>query len=171
MSTQPSESYRFPGYNVRPITEQDRPYLEMQIKADKYHRDWMTADCFMKPLPGESSWALEDKLGRVVFYFKNTPVIRMTIQFTAEADLSGKKRNMAGLIRGLAWIEAIFKRNRFREIIFDTTAPELELFAKRHLGFVDAPLLSRVIPSMEYGQEMRPQAMGTVPTDRLERQE
>lgn len=169
MSTQPSESYRFPGYNVRPITEQDRPYLEMQIKADPYH-EGMTADFFMKPLPGESSWALEDKLGRVVFYFKNSPVIRMSIQFTAEADLTGKKRNMAGLIRGLAWIEAIFKRSRFREIIFDTEGPELQLFAKRHLGFVDAgKLLSRMIPTPG-SQEMQPRAMGTVPTGRLERQ-
>lgn len=168
MSTQPSQTYHFNGYIVRPVTEQDRPYLEMQIQADEYHRERMDADFFLKVLPGESSWALEDKDGRVVFYFKNSPVVRMSIQFTAEADLTGKRRNISGLIRGLAWIEAIFRASLFREIIFDTEGPELQLFAKRHLGFVDAPgLLSRLLSTPE-GLEAQDRSVGTVPTGRLE---
>lgn len=146
MSTQPFQTYQFDGYTVRPMTEQDRPFLGLQIQADQHHRDKVEADFFLKLLPGESAWALEDAEGRVVFYFKNSPVVRMHIQFTAEADLTGKRKNMAGLIKGLAWIEAIFRVSRFREIIFDVDGPELEEFAKRHLGFRDARnLLSKPI--------------------------
>jgi hypothetical protein len=164
MSTQPVQAYRFDGHVVRPVTEQDRPYIEMQIKADPYHRDKMDADFFLKLLPGESSWALEDRQGRVVFYFKNSPVVRMHIQFTA-----GKRRHAAGLIRGLAWIEAIFRASFFREIIFDVDSTELEAFAKGRLGFVDAPhTLSRLITSPQ-AKESQPRAVGTVPTGRLER--
>jgi hypothetical protein len=112
---------------------------------------------------------LEDEDGRVLFYFKNSPAIRFSIQFTADADLSGKRRNMGGLMRGLIWIEAIFRASRFREIIFDADSPELENFAKRRLGFVDAPnLLSRVISHLD-GQESQLGTVGTVPTDKLER--
>jgi hypothetical protein len=169
MSTQPIQTYQFDGYTVRPITEQDRPYLEVQIQADEYHRHKVTPNFFLKLLPGESAWALEDADGRVVFYFKNSPVVRMHIQFTAEADLTGKRKTMAGLIKGLAWIEAIFRVARFREIIFDADGPELYVFAKRHLGFVDAPgLLSRLLPTLD-DPATQPRAVGTVPTNRLER--
>ena len=163
MSTQPSQAYRFDGFLVRPITEQDRPYLELQIQADDYHREKVDADFFLHPQPGETSWALEDEDGRIVFYFKNVPVVRMHIQFTA-----GRRRaTLFGLVRGLAWIEGIFRAARFREIIFDVDNPELEIFAKRHLGFVAQPnLLSRLIPTSETPQ-MQLRAVGTVPTGTL----
>lgn len=168
MSTKPNQIFNFDGYTVRPVTEQDRPYLEMQIQADEYHRDQMTADYFLKLLPGESAWALENAEGRVVFYFKNAPAVRMSIQFTAETSRAGKLENMAGLMKGLAWIEAIFRASYFREIIFDTEGPELQLFAKRRLGFVDAPgLLSRAIAPYK-GQESQLRTVGTVPTGGLE---
>jgi hypothetical protein len=102
----------------------------------------MDADYFMKLLPGESAWALEDQRGQVVFYFKNSPAVRISIQFAN----AGRRRNMLGLIKGLAWIEAIFRGALFREIIFDTEGPDLMDFAKKHLGFRDAAnLLSRLI--------------------------
>jgi hypothetical protein len=169
MSFSPTPLFQFDGLSVRPITEQDRPFLWLQIQADEDHRDWMDPDFFLKPLPGESSWALEDEDGCVIFYFKNSPAVRMSIQFIAEADHRAKRRNMTGLMRGLAWIEAIFSASRFREIVFDTKRPELRSFAKRRLGFVDAPeLLSRVIPCYE-SNGSQPCAVGTVPTDGLER--
>lgn len=108
-------------------------------------------------------------MGRVVFYFKNSPAVRMSIQFTAETGLQGKRRNMAGLIKGLAWIEAIFRASRFREILFDVDGPELKEFAKRRLGFTGASdLLSRTISPYE-GKESQPRTVGTVPTGELER--
>jgi len=169
MSTNHIPTYHFEGYTVRPITERDRPYLELQIQADEYHREKVTADFFLDILPGESSWALEDADGRVVFYFKNSPAVRMHIQFTADHELAGKKRTMLGLLKGLPWIEAIFKASRFREIIFDVDSPDLEEFAKRRLGFTDARnLLSRMLTPYE-SHATQPSAVGTVPTDRLER--
>jgi hypothetical protein len=164
-----SQTFTFGGYIVRSLSEKDRNFLNLQIAADPYHREKMEADFFLKPLPGESSWALEDAEGRVVFYFKNSPVIRMHIQFTAEGDLDGKRRNMNALMRGLAWIEGVFRATRFREILFDVDGPELKEFAKRRLGFVDASdLLSHTISPYE-GKESQPRTVGTVPTDELER--
>ena len=169
MSAAPSQVFQFDGYTVRPITEQDRPFLEMQINADRWHRDKVRTDFFMKPLPGESSWALEDVDGRVVFYFKNSPVVRMHIQFCAQDDLKGRRRTMAGLLRGLAWIEGLFRSSLFREIIFDVDSPELEDFAKRRLGFVEASgLMTRPITPFEV-EKMEPKPVGTVATNRLER--
>jgi len=168
MTTKPLQTYEFDGYTVRPMTEQDRPYLEIQIQADEHHRDKVTADFFLKPLPGESSWALEDEEGRVVFYFKNSPVVRMHIQFTPD-ETGTRRRTITGLMKGLAWIEAMFRVARFREIIFDVDSPELEEFAKRRLGFTEARrLLGRMIPqSSDTGTQ--PAGLGTVATSKLER--
>ena len=52
MSTQPRQTYQFDGNTVRPMTEQDRPYLEMQIQADEYHRDKMNAGFLPEPVAG-----------------------------------------------------------------------------------------------------------------------
>jgi hypothetical protein len=133
-----NQTFTFDGYTVRPLTERDRPYLEMQIRADEYHRDWMTADFFLKPEPGEDAWALEDHQGMIVFYFKTATAVRMYIQFPAITTIGDRVRNAAGMTKGLAWISDIFRHNRFREILFDTKRPELANFAKRRLGFRDA---------------------------------
>lgn len=169
MSTQPSQSFHFDGYTVRPITEQDRPYLQLQIDADDYHRHKMDADFFLKLKPGESAWALEDEQGLIVFYFKNVPVVRMHIQFAVDDRLEAKRRNIDALSRGLAWIMGIFRVARFREIITDPDGPELSLFLRRRLGFVDAPRLLWTAVSLGSEPKMEPEPLGTVPTDRLER--
>ena len=141
-----TNSFTFDGYTVRRATEKDRPYLQLQIDADPYHRDTITPDFFLKLYPGEDSWALEDESGRVVFYFKTGTAVRLCIQFTAEEDVTRKVENRAALMKGLRWIEGIFRANKFREIIFDTEAVELANFAKRRLGFKEAcGLLSRMI--------------------------
>lgn len=146
MSTQPSQLFQFEGYTVRPITEQDRAYLEEQIAGDPLHKDRMDADYFIKLLPGESAWALEEN-GQIVFYFKNSPAVRISIQFAN----AGRRKNMLGLMKGLVWIENIFRASFFREIIFDTEGPDLMDFAKKHLGFRDAPnLLRRLIHPQVY---------------------
>jgi hypothetical protein len=133
-----SNSFTFEGYTVRSLTERDRPFLEMQIKADEYHRDWLTADFFLKPKPGEDAWALEDEQGMVVFYFKTATAVRMYIQFPAITTIEDKVRNAAGMMKGLKWLGDILRHNKFREIIFDTKRAELANFAKKRLGFRDA---------------------------------
>jgi hypothetical protein len=147
MSTQPTTVLSFDGYTVRPVTEQDRPYLEMTIRDDPFHRDRMTADYFLKPEQGQDSWAMEDEEGFVLFYFKTSAVVRIGIQFTRSDHLTDKMLNAMALTRGLAFVEAIFQANRFREVLFDTEGPELAAFAKRRMGFTDAGnLLVRSIP-------------------------
>ena len=144
------QTFTFDGYTVRPLDERDRPYLEFQISADPYHRDRMDADHFLKLQPGEDAWAIEDEQGRVLFYFKTATAVRLSIQFPSiEEGAEDKARNREGMLKGLAWIEGIFRANRFREILFDTEGIELANFAKRRLGFREATgLLSRPIQPM-----------------------
>jgi len=140
-------SFTFDGMTVRPLSDKDRPYLDALIAADPYHRDRMNADYFLRLAPGEDSWALEDGAGRVVFYFKTATCVRMSIQFPPPEGIRDRARTADALIRGLRWIAGIFQVNKFREILFDTEGPELTQFAKKHLGFHDAPgLLAYRIP-------------------------
>ena len=165
----PDVSFTFGGYVVRPVAERDRAYLEKLIREDDYHRERMNADFFLKPKPGEESLALEDKSGQVVFYFKTQAAVRLAIQFTDSSTLAAKRRNGMALIEGLAWIIGILRKNNFREILFDTEGPELHVFAKRHLGFVDAPGLLAMAVDSTPAVEIQPEAVGTLPTGRLER--
>lgn len=163
MSTAPQHFFVFDGYLVRPVTEQDRPFLEMQIKADEYHREWMDADFFLKCKPGEDAWALEDQTGRVIFYWKTQVAARIFIQFTAGQEWETKFRNLDALLKGLAWLEAKLTYNNFREIIFDTQNPPLERFAKNRLGFVQsAPTLKKMLDTIR-GRPPQPEPLGTVP--------
>jgi len=131
-------SFTFDGYTVRPVTERDRPYLDQQIEADPYHHGRMDADYFLKLQPGEDAWALEDEQGKVVFYFKTATAVRLSIQFPPTSDADDKMHNREGMLRGMAWIEGMFRANRFREILFDTEGVELANFAKKRLGFTEA---------------------------------
>jgi hypothetical protein len=160
-----SQTFHFDGYTVRPVMEADRSYLSILIQADVYHCDRMDADYFMKPLPGETSWALENPQGRVLFYFKTAPVVRMSIQFTGNETPQEREANRDALTKGLAWIEAMFAAARFREILFNTEGPELTLFARKRLGFAPAPgLMVRPITMFD-SQQSPPRDVGTVPTD------
>ena len=143
------QTFTFDGYTVRPLDERDRPYLDIQIEADDFHRGRMTSDHFLQLQPGEDAWAIEDEQGRVVFYFKTATAVRLSIQFPSIEGAGDKARNREGMLKGLAWIEGIFRANGFREILFDTEGIELANFAKRRLGFTEATgLLSRPIQPM-----------------------
>jgi hypothetical protein len=140
-------SFTFKGYTVRIVTEMDRAYLADLIEADDYHRHSMTPDYFLKPERGEDAWALE-KDGRVLFYFKTQTAVRMGILFANGETPAGRHVNRFALIDGMKWLMPLLVTNGFREILFDTKGPELEVFAKRHLGFADAGrLLTRPLPS------------------------
>jgi hypothetical protein len=166
-----SQTFSFDGYTVRPVTEADREYLDLLIAADKYHFDRMDADYFLKPLPGETAWALEGRQGKVLFYFKTTPAVRMAIQFAGNNTPQEREANRDALTRGLAWIEATLAAARFRELLFETEGPELTLFARKRLGFFPASGLMVRSISMPDSLKLPPEAVGTVPTSTVEGRE
>jgi hypothetical protein len=142
---QPTNAFAFKDYEVRAITEADRPYLAQLIEADEYHRDNMTPDYFLLRERGEDAWALE-KNGKVLLYFKTSTAVRVGMLFAQVETRDDRRENQIALMNGLAWLEVILAGNGFREILFDTEGPELHVFAQRHLGFVDTPnLMSRAI--------------------------
>jgi hypothetical protein len=127
--------FRFEDYIVRPIEERDRDFLAERIAADEYHHDVMDADFFLKLLPGEAAWAIEDQKGNVLLYFKTQNVARISLQFTQQ----DRELNRNVLVKGMEWIEGMLIQNRFHEMIFDTKGRELRIMAKRRLGFRDSP--------------------------------
>lgn len=136
---------RFDSYIVRPVAEADRLFLDETIAKDEYHRDCMSADYFLKLLPGEAAWAVEDEIGNVLLYFKTQNVARISLIFTRpDRELN---RNL--LTKGMAWLENMLVQNRFHEMLFDTKGRELRLMAKRRLGFRDSPEeLVKTLPAL-----------------------
>lgn len=161
--------FTFDGYTVRPVGEHDRAFLAQLIEADQYHRARMTPDFFLKLMPGEDAWVLEDERGEVVFYFKTSTAVRLAIQFRPTASPTDRARNRRALLRGMRWIEDVFRKNLFREVITDTEGSELRLFAKRHLGFVEASMLTRSISWVNSPPKMATEAVGREPTTSVER--
>ena len=154
----------FDGYTVRPVEESDRNYIDTLIAADVYHCGKMDADFFLMPLPGETAWALEDAKGVVLFYFKTTPAVRMAIQFTGNDTHRQRTDNSEALLKGLAWLEANLAAANFRELLFDVDGPELKIFAKRRLGFVEeSKLMVRPIAPLPT-PNVPLRSLGTVPT-------
>lgn len=160
--------FTFDGYTLRPIRETDRNHLVYCIEQDEYHQNKMTADFFYKLQPGEEAYALEDESGKVVFYLKNSVAVRMDIQFTPITSIRNVRDNQSALMRGLQWIEGLFRAKRYREIIFEADGPELYVFAKRRLGFRDATVLSRQLMAPPKNQETQHEAVGTLATSKLE---
>ena len=126
--------FRFADYIVRPVEERDRAYLSEKITGDEYHRDVMNADFFLKLLPGEAAWAIEDQKGNVLVYFKTQNVARISLQFTQQ----DRELNRDVLTKGTAWLEELLAQNHFHEMLFDTKGRELRIMAKRRLGFRDS---------------------------------
>lgn len=141
--------FSFDGYTVRAVGEQDRVFLELLIESDDYHRGRMDPDFFLRLEPGEDAWAMEDEEHRVVFYFKTSTAVRIAIQFAAAVTMGDRRSNQSALMRGLRWIEGMFRVNRFTEILFDTEGPELASFAKRRLGFVERSVFSKTLRPVE----------------------
>jgi hypothetical protein len=138
-------TFHFDTYTVRPASERDRGYLETLIESDPYHHHQMDADYFLKLKPGEDAWALEDDKGQVLFYFKTQTAVRLSIQFAQAETSADKTRNRIALLKGLAWMEAQLAANSYREILFQTDAPELVAMAKRRMGFREVSGLAREI--------------------------
>lgn len=138
---------RFDDYIVRPVDENERNYLTALIEADPHHRDCMDANFFLRLVPGESAWAIENEQGNVLLYFKTQNVARISLQFASE----DREENRRVLTRGMAWLEQMLAQNNFHEVLFDTKGRELRLMAKRRLGFRDSPeeLLKAIPPAMQ----------------------
>jgi hypothetical protein len=115
----------------------------------------MDADYFLKLKPGEDAWALEDERGHVLFYFKTSTAVRLSLQFAQAETSADKTRNRIALLKGLAWIEAQLCANSFRELLFQTEGPELTAMAKRRMGFREVSGLARDIGLPPTGNQTR----------------
>ena len=143
-------AFSFDGYNVRPVTEADRGFIEQQIAKDMYHVG-MSPDYFLHLVPGEDAWAVENQQGAVVLYFKTKVVTRLAMLFGNQTS----NENRDALVKGVEWLTDMLAHNRFREIVFDTEGPALRAMATRRLGFTEEPaVLVRHLPIPEVDKSM-----------------
>lgn len=134
-----SMPFKFGEYTLRPIEEKDRPMLTAWIEQDQFHAGRILPDFFLRNVPGEDSWALEDGHGYVVFYFKTQTAVRLHIQFGGMGENEvERERNRKAMTEGLDWLEAQLRSNGFREIGFQTSNPVLGIFARTSLGFISS---------------------------------
>lgn len=137
-------------YRLRPVTEQDRPLLQLWIDADPFHAGRVLPDFFLRLQPGEGAWAFEDAMERVVFYLKTQNAARLHIQFGPSRTADDRERNREALLLGVEWLERQLAANLFHEMVFDSVNPALMRHAKRRLAFQDVPgEMRRVIPASD----------------------
>lgn len=143
-------TFTFDDYLVRPVGERDRAFIEQRIAADQYHAG-MTADYYLHLVPGEDAWAIENQQGVVLLYFKTKVACRLALLFGNQS--SNENRDV--LTKGVEWLVGELSRNRFRELIFDSEAPVLQVMARKRLGFAEVQRVQvRHLPIPEADKNM-----------------
>lgn len=121
---------------IRPLTEEDRPFVENWIAGEPTHTantwDWYNQ-------PGTKSVVVEDEAGPILVA-KFTPVLRMDTDFS-ETD---PKRTAKAIVDGLADMEKQAKAQGFHGIVFESESPKLIAFCKT-LGYEASPSYRKVL--------------------------
>ena len=69
---------------------------------------------------------------------RQAAIVGQRIQFPPEGGQRTRTRIMAGLLHGMAFLEAMLARAGVEEWIFDTVSPKLKTLAQRLLGFTES---------------------------------
>lgn len=105
------------------------------------HRGIYTPDFFMggqfSTDPRSTYLALEDEKG-IIFYIRLSRASRVRIQFSPDDTKEQRRRNLQGLLHGMAFLEAQLGHKGVEEWIFETTNPELKAAAQQVLGFTES---------------------------------
>ena len=125
---------QFGDYSLRSVQEGDRPQLDDWIAKDEEHRGKFAADDFIDAGSHILCYALADSQGEVL-YIRLSRAARVRIQFGPESSKKERHRAAAGLLHGMAFLEAMLRQIGVEEWIFDTSNPELAAFATTRLGF------------------------------------
>jgi hypothetical protein len=116
----------------RPITPEDFPTIEREVRDDACHKGWLRPAFFTQP--NTVSRVYEDEQG-VILFLRMSNCLRLHIQF-ANVD---KERIRKCLITQFPEVVQSAKRSGFGSIIYDTASKTLAWFCRRYLGFVDSP--------------------------------
>jgi len=137
---------QFDGYTLRSVSElQDRAMIQTWIDQDRFHRNVMRPEFFLGlrddkdlgwvPDPRPNCYALEDHTGPIMF-IRLSRAARVYIQFLPMLrSFDTRARIVAGLVKGMAFLEVGLARAGCEEWIFDTQSPALAALAKSRLGF------------------------------------
>lgn len=132
--------FTFQDYRLIPTTEEMREHLAAWIESDPEHRGKVHGDFFIKnDIAGENNFALLDKNGEVVFYFKMERALRIHIQFGPASTPEERERNREGMIHGFAWLRDLAHKSGFRHLFFESSTALLIRFCTKRLGFKKSP--------------------------------
>jgi hypothetical protein len=116
----------------RPITPEDFPTIEREVREDACHKDWLKPSFFTQP--NTVSRVYEDERGPILF-LRMSNCLRLHIQF-CDVD---KERIRKCLITQFPEVVQNAKAAGYLQIMYDTASRTLAWFCRRYLGFVDSP--------------------------------
>jgi len=119
--------------------------IQTWIDNDRFHRNVMRPEFFLALRldpklgwihdPRPNCYALEDATG-VIMFIRLSRAARVHIQFMpVTRAFESRVRSAAGLVRGMAFLEAGLARAGAEQWIFETHSPALASLAKARLGF------------------------------------
>jgi len=123
--------------------------IQTWIDNDRFHRNVMRPEFFLALRldpklgwihdPRPNCYALEDATG-VIMFIRLSRAARVHIQFMpVTRAFESRVRSAAGLVRGMAFLEAGLARAGAEQWIFDTQASALAMLARTRLGFEASP--------------------------------
>lgn len=118
------------GWKLQPARAEDHtPLLEEWIAADPDHAGRVDAAAWLASANGVQNLLCVDRAGPLLF-LRCSNALRLDIQFSP-----GSERRTARTLRtGLPWLAGEFRKQGYRELIYESRSPRLVRFLER-IGF------------------------------------
>ena len=134
-----THSFVFDQYRLRPTLAGDLDLAREWTAADRDHASINPA-FWLEQTANHDSYLLYDVAGPV-FFFKICGCFYGSGELHAEVHIQfapiDERRLMAGLTRGLQWLESMLSSCGYREVFFDSTNERLIRFCVKRLGFAE----------------------------------
>jgi len=116
---------------LRALNESDRATIAQWMAADEFHKEF-SPDIFYQG--ATETIVFEDARGPILFV-NLSRALRAFVQFAPnEAE-----RTRVALPEAFAFVKGEARKTLFREMLFESVAPALIAFCKKHLGFRKSP--------------------------------
>lgn len=138
---------RLGEYTLRPVEERDEAQARAWTQADPFHQH-LAPEFWREAGNGLECYALENKDGCVVLFFRVEKAARCFVQFDPEAKHETRRQNAEALQQGVHFLGMALACLGYQEMLFDTVNPPLKSFSEKRLGFRSEPsTLTKRLPA------------------------